>query len=51
MPGRQRLLGEDVEAGRGNPAPGQELDQRRLIDEAAARRVDEASGNSPRSRL
>src|SRR4029450_11308529 len=41
MAGRQRLLGKDVEAGRGDLALSQELGERRLIDEGAARRVDE----------
>ena len=51
--GRQRLLGEDVERGAGELARAQRLDERRLVDERAARGVDEqrarAQQREPRS--
>ena len=39
--GRQRLLGEHVERGAGEPARTQRCDERLLVDERAARGVDE----------
>ena len=39
--GRQRLLGEDVERRAREPPGAQRLDERRLVDERAARGVDE----------
>ena len=41
---RRRLVLEDVEPGRGEPALAQRRDQRRLVDHAAARGVDENGG-------
>src|SRR5262245_27011973 len=42
--GRQRLLGEYVERGPTDAARAQRLSQRGLIDQLAARRVDEQRG-------
>jgi hypothetical protein len=41
MPYGRRLDGDDIEAGAGDPAFLQGADQRRLVDDAAARRVDQ----------
>ena len=40
----RRLLGEDVEAGAGDPALGERVGERLLVDDAAAGGVDDAHG-------